>query len=107
MLLINLCQISYNLQVKYINQLLEHLKEEVPIYHLQLRSKCSKRIRYLLCAIDLFSKYAWVVPLKDKKRVTIINPFKIILKRTKRKTNKIWVDQGSEFYNSSFKKWLK
>ena len=42
-----------------------------------------------------------------QKRVTIINAFKSILKRTKRKTNKIWVDQGSEFYNSSFKKWSK
>ena len=42
---------------------------------MQLISKYNKRIRYLLCAIDLFSKYAWVVPLKDKKEVSIVNAF--------------------------------
>ena len=57
--------------------------------------------------IDLFSKYAWVVPLKDKNGLTIVNAFQSILDSSKRKPNKIWVDQGSEFYNSSFKKWLK
>ena len=46
---------------------------------MQLISKHNKGIRYLLCAIELFSKYAWVVPLKDNKRVTIINPFQSIL----------------------------
>ena len=45
--------------------------------------------------------------LKDKKDITIINAFQIILGNRKRKSNKIWVDQASEFYNSSFKKWLK
>ena len=74
---------------------------------MQLISKYNKGIRYLLCAIDLFSKYSWVVPLKDKKGVTIVNAFQSILDNSKRKPNKIWVDQGSEFYNSSFKKWLK
>ena len=64
---------------------------------MQLESKYSKGIRYLLCAIDLFSKYAWVVPLKDKKVVTIVNTFESILDSSKRKPNKIWVDQGSEF----------
>ena len=49
----------------------------------------------------------WVVPLKDKKGISIINAFQIILKESKRKPNKIWVDKGSEFYNNSFKKWLK
>ena len=59
-----------------------------------------------LCAIDLFSKYAWVVPKKDKKESSIVNAFqKIISKGTK--PNKIWVDQGSEFYNHSFKDFLK
>ena len=57
--------------------------------------------------INLFSKYAWIVPLKDKKGVTIVSAFKVILDNLKRKPKKIWVDQGSEFYNSSFKKWLK
>ena len=74
---------------------------------MQLISKYSKGIRYLLCTIDLFSKYAWIVPLKDKKVVSIVNAFQKIIDNSKRKPNKIWVDQGSEFYNSQFKKVLK
>ena len=74
---------------------------------MQLISKYNKKIRYLLCVIDIFSKYAWVVPLKDKKGVTMVNAFQSILNTSKRKPNKIWVDQGSEFYNKSFKKWLE
>ena len=54
--------------------------------------------------IDIFRKYAWVVPLKDKKGVSIVNAFKKILKESNGKPNKIWVDKGSQFYNSSFKK---
>ena len=61
---------------------------------MQLISKCNKGIRYLLCAIDLFSKYASVVLLKDKKEVSIVNAFQGILDSSKRKSNKIWVDQG-------------
>ena len=60
-----------------------------------------------LCAIDLFSKYAFVVPLKDKKGTTIADAFPSISNNSKREPNKIWVDQGSEFYNKSFKKWFK
>ena len=74
---------------------------------MQLISKYNKGIRYLLCAIDLFSKYAFVVPLEGKKGTTIANAFQSILENSKRKPNKIWVDQGSEFYNTHFKKWLK
>ena len=59
-----------------------------------------------MCAIDLFSKYAWVVPLKDKKGTSIVNAFQKIISEG-RKPNKIWVDQGSEFYNKSFKDFLK
>ena len=55
----------------------------------------------------MFSKYAWVVPLKDKKGVSIVNAFQSILNNSKRKPNKIWVYQGSEFYNNHFKEWLK
>ena len=55
----------------------------------------------------MFNKYAFVVPLKDKKGTTIVNAFQKILNNSKRKPNKIWVDQGSEFYNTHFKKWLK
>ena len=46
---------------------------------MQLISKCNKGIRYLLCEIDLFSKYSWVAPLKDKKGVSIVNAFQKIL----------------------------
>ena len=74
---------------------------------MQLISKYNKGIKYLLCTIDLFSKYAFLVPLKDKKGITIVNEFQSNLDNSKRKPKKIWVDQGSEFYNTHFKKWLK
>ena len=74
---------------------------------MQLISKFNKGFRFLLCVIDIFSKYAWFAPLKDKKGVIIVNAFQSILKKSNRKPNKTWVDKGSEFYNSSFKKWLQ
>ena len=52
----------------------------------------------------MFSEHSFVVPLKDKKRITIANAFQSILNNSRRKPNKIWTDQGSEFYNKSFKK---
>ena len=69
--------------------------------NMQLISKYNKGLMYLLCAIDLFSKYVWAFPLKDKKGVTIGHAFQNILDSSNRKANKIWVNQGSEFYNSS------
>ena len=75
-------------------------------YNMQSLSKYNKGIKYLLSAIDSFSKYAWVVLLKDKKGTTIVNAFQKIISE-KRKPNKIWTDQGSEFYNNSFKDFLK
>ena len=107
-----------------IDQLLENLKKEEYIHHskkifgvwnnkfkdladIQLISKFNKGIRVLLCAVDLSSKYSCVIPLKDKKGVAVVNAFQKILDDSKRKPNKIWVDEGSEFYNSSFKKWIK
>ena len=74
---------------------------------MQSLSKYNKGIKYFLCAIDLFSKYAWVIPIKDKKGITITNAFEKILKESNQKPSKIWVDKGSEFYNNYFKKWLK
>ena len=74
---------------------------------MQLISKFNRGFRFLLCVIDIFSKYAWVVPSKDKKGVSIVDAFQKILDDSNRKPNKIWVDKGSEFYNSSVKKWLK
>ena len=80
---------------------------DVDLADMQLISKYDKAIRYLLCAIELFSKYYFVVPLKDRKGTTITNPFTVILNSSKRKPNIIWTDQISKFYNSHFKKWLK
>ena len=74
---------------------------------MQLICKFNKGFRFLLCVIDIFSKCAWVVPLKDRKGISIVNAFQKILKEFDRKLNKIWVDKGSKFYNTSFKKWLK
>ena len=60
-----------------------------------------------MCIIDIFSKYPWVVPLKDKKSVTIVSAFQKVLDNSEHKPNKIWESKRSEIYNSSFKKWLK
>ena len=73
---------------------------------MQSLSNYNKGIKYLLCAINLFSKYTWVISLKDKKGSSIINGFQKIISQG-RKPNKMWVDEGSEFYNNSFKKFLK
>ena len=74
---------------------------------MQLISKYNKGVRFLLCVIDIFSKYAWIVPLKDKKGVSIVYAFQQILKQSNRKPNKIWIDKGSKFYSTSFNKWLQ
>ena len=104
--------------MKFINQLLENLKKEVyssfrdniwgvDLADMQLLSKFNNGFRFLLCVIDIFSKYAWVISLKDKKGISTVNAFQKILDDSKRKPNKIWVNKGSEFYNNSFKRWLK
>ena len=77
----------------------------VDLADMQSLSK-KKSIKYLLCAIDLFSKHAFVIPLKYKKGISIVNAFNKIIKQSNRKPNKIWVDQGGELYNHNFKKWL-
>ena len=104
--------------MNFINQLLENLKKEkfinlletniwgVDLADVQSLSKYDKENKYLLCAIDLFSKYAWAIPIKDKKEVSIVNAFQKIIPEG-RKPNKIWVDQGSEFCNNSCKDFLK
>ena len=74
---------------------------------MQLISKFNREFRFLFCVIDIFSKYAWIVSSKDKKGITITNAFQKILKECNRKPNKIWVDKGREFHNSSIRKWLK
>ena len=74
-----------NLQMNFINQLLENLMKDPPLKDniwgvdladMQLISKYNKEIRYLLCKVDLFSKSAWVVPLKDKKELVLLMHFK-------------------------------
>ena len=103
--------------MNFINQLLKDLKKKIyssfrhniwgaDLANMQSLSKYNKGNKYLLCAIDLFSKYACVVPIKDKKGTSIVNAFQKIISKG-RKPNKIWVDQGSEFYNNSFKDFLK
>ena len=79
---------------------------------MQLVSKFNKGFRFLLYVINIFSKYAWVGPLKDKKGVSTVNAFQKILDdstelHSKRKLNKIWVDKGRKFYNRSMKLWLE
>ena len=70
-------------------------------------SLLNKNVKYLLCAIDFFTKYGWVKPLKDKKGKTVLNAFIEILNESNRKPNKLWVDQGREFYNKLIQEWLK
>ena len=102
--------------MNFINQLLENLKKEkyikdniwgADVADMQLLIRYNKGTRFLLGVFDIFSKYAWVVPLKDKKGISIVKAFQIILKQSNRKPNKIWVDKGSEFYNAYLKKWLR
>ena len=64
-------------------------------------------MKYLLCIIDLFSRYSWVIPLKNKKGDIIVEEFQIILKNSSKKPNKIWVVHGKKFYNNKFKKFFK
>ena len=72
---------------------------------MQLISKFNKGFRFLLCVIDIYSKYGWVFPLKDKKGITITNAFQKILDESKRKPNKTWVEKSNEFFNRSMKSW--
>ena len=74
---------------------------------MRLISKLNKGFRINKGFIDIFSKYAWVVPLRGKKGISIVNAFQKILDKSEQKPNKIWADKGSEFYNNSFKKRLK
>ena len=74
---------------------------------LQLISKFDKGFRFSLCAIDSYSKYAWFIPLKDKKCITITDAFQKILDESNRKPNKTWLDKAIEFQNRSIKSWLE
>ena len=76
----------------------------VDLADMQSLSRKNKGIKYLLCVKDLYSKYTFVIPLKDKKGISIVNAFNKIIKQSNRKPNKIWVDQGGQFYNNVFEK---
>ena len=81
--------------------------EGADLADIQLISKFNKGFRFLLCVIDIYSRYAWVIPLKDKKGITITDAFQKILQESNKKPNKICFDKGSEFYNRSTKSWLE
>ena len=74
---------------------------------MQLVSKFSEGFRLLLCVIDIFIKYPWVIPLKDKEGVTLTSPFQNNLKESNRKPNKIWIDKGRKIYSRSMNSWLE
>ena len=103
--------------MSFINRLLENSREEKFIHLLetifgleladmQSLRKYNKGINDFLFAIDIFSKYAWIVPLKYKRGIGIVNAFQKIISEG-RKPNKIQVDQGGEFYKNLFKRFLK
>lgn len=63
--------------------------------------------RYMLCIVDVFTKYAWAVPLKNKTAATVLAAVQDVVKKSKRIPEKFWIDEGSEFYNKSFQAWIK
>ena len=67
-------------------------------------SSKNKNVKYLLCVVDVFTKYAWVKPLKDKNGKAVLNDFMEIVNRFNRKPNKLSVDQRREVYNASLYK---
>ena len=111
-----------SLQMNFINIIIRKSKRRkvyssfraniwgVDLADIQSLSKYSKGIKYLFCPsdFDLFSKYAWVAPLKDKRGITNVNAFqKIISKERKQWANKIWIEQSGEFYNKLLNRFLK
>ena len=66
------------------------------LVEMQKYSKWNKGVKYLLTIIDVFSKYGWIVPLKDKKTESVSLAFDEIFKKSKRKPDKLWTDKGSE-----------
>lgn len=63
--------------------------------------------KFLLTVVDVFTRFAWARPMKSKSAIDTFAAFISIVEESKRQPKKIWVDQGSEFYNSVFKKWMK
>ena len=67
----------------------------------------NENVKYLLFVIDVFTKCAWVKPLKNKKGKTVLNAFIEVVSESNSKPNKLWVDQGREFYNKLMQEWLE
>ena len=80
---------------------------DTDLVDMQLISKINKRFKFSLCVIDIYSKYAWVIPLQDKKGIIFDNAFQKLLDKSNWKPNKIWVDKDSKFYNRSINLFLK
>ena len=76
------------------------------LVEMQKFSKWNKGIKYLLMIIDVFSKYSWIKPLKDKKTESVSKAFNEIFKKNKRKPQMLWTDKGSEFISKHFKEVL-
>jgi len=77
------------------------------LVEMQEWSKENNGYRYMLNVVDVFSKYAWSIPLKDKTGITTLNAFRDIVESSKRKPKHIWVDKGKEFYNKHMDEWIK
>jgi len=73
------------------------------LVEMQSFSKYNHRVRYLLTVIDVFSKYGWMLPLKDKTGKSVADTFKEIFKKSKQKPEKLWTDKGRAFYNKHVK----
>ena len=73
---------------------------------MQQFSKWNKGYRYLIMVLDLFSKYGWIIPLKDKKGENVTEAFKTIFKEG-RKPQYLWTDKGKEYYNKNMKELLE
>ena len=70
---------------------------------MQLITKCNTGFRFLLCAINIYSKYPLILPLKEKKQFTISNAFQKTLDESNRKPNKLLIDKDIKIYNRSRK----
>ena len=107
-----------NLPKNFTNQSQEISEKEViskgidkiwaaDLVEIQKYSKWNKGIKYLLMVMDVFSKYGWIKPLKDKKTESVSTAFDVIFKKIKRKPTVLWTDKGSEFISKHFKDFLK
>ena len=87
----------------------KHIDEtwSIDLIDLTKQSKYNKGYKFVFTCIDIFSKYAWAIPIKDKSSISVLNAFREILDSSKRKPKRIWSDKGKEFYNHQFLSYLK